>query len=173
LPDDSRQLLARKQSELADALAGKCDVPTGFDAERVELASRMLLHKRRQAVAHVIPRVVDELGRRFIVLFEDYARSFPHPPAKGAAFDALEFSDWLGWTTLSNERGIELARLDLSIRRRARSVRLKSRKLLGFRLPIVGVRMIGIPVISGSKTPSCAGHKSSAPEDQTAADGVR
>lgn len=161
------------QADLASALAQQSDTPAGFDSDRVDLAARMLLHKRRKSVAHVIPRVAAELGREFIPLFARYLRSFPHPPVGGPVIDALEFADWLGLTRLSESRGIELIRLDLSVRRRMRCVRLSSRVVIGIRLPILGVRMLRFPMVSGSKTPSYADQKFSVPVDRPAADGVR
>jgi hypothetical protein len=87
----ARERLARRQAELARALAMGAPVPEGFDASRVQAAARALLDKRRRWVERMWPSLVVALGASFASRFEAWALQHPmtvepHPLADGRCF---------------------------------------------------------------------------------------
>lgn len=137
----SRDNLAAMQSALAEALMGGDSVP-GFNPARVDLARRALIAKRRKSVARIIPSIVGELGTEFERLFDEFAMS--SPPAESVS-DALRFTDRLCFRHLAEIAVREVVRLDLRSRRRFRGTRSAGGWVVGVRLPVLGIRLLGIP----------------------------
>ncbi|UJW31356.1 hypothetical protein L3Q67_40250 [Saccharothrix sp. AJ9571] len=91
----SRKDLAARQAELMRALLAGGTPPAGFDPGRIGVEVRALRSKRRRVVAYLRPELPQELGDRFVPLFDEYAAG--HPRAEGVRMrqDAEDFAAWL------------------------------------------------------------------------------
>ena len=147
MPADARASLAADQARLVAALAGRGDVPDGFDAARVNLAATTLIAKRRKCVARVRPLLADSLGDRFVETFAAFAATQP-PHAGGPAVDGQAFAEWLDRQGLLPEAAVpELLaaslwhgpRVGITVRRAS------GRIWLAIRLPAFGVRLLSLP----------------------------
>ncbi|GAA3040273.1 hypothetical protein GCM10020229_59350 [Kitasatospora albolonga] len=88
----ARAELARRQSELLDALLAGAPVSAGFDEGQVRTQARGLLHKRRDTVARVEPELERLLGHEYGRLFLRYAEG--RPMTGGYRADARAFAEW-------------------------------------------------------------------------------
>src|SRR4051812_44039586 len=89
--EEERARLAAAQTRLVEALVGQGEAPPGFDATRLELASRSLLNKRLRETARAWPAVARCLGDRYPERFTDHARRTPPPAEGGALADGWAF----------------------------------------------------------------------------------
>jgi hypothetical protein len=148
LSDEARASLAEQQAQLVAALVNSgSKVPEGFDPGRVGLAARTLASKRRKSVRRAWPVLADALGERFEAFFDRFAAEHPVDPT-GPAADARAFTDWLesrGLLPQTLQRDQFASRLwrnrfPLALAMR----RTTDATLLGFRLPIIGVRVLSL-----------------------------
>jgi hypothetical protein len=158
---DSRQLLADKQSALVAALVRGSSVPAGFDARGVQRAARALVEKRSRAAAKAFPRLTRSLGQAWSAHFASFAATTSLAQDPNAALDARRFARWLDARNLLTDDGrLEALQFDLRFAVRAghanlrrglalRFVRLRQPRqlILGFRCPLVGIRIIAFPQI--------------------------
>src|SRR5882724_35797 len=84
--------LASQQSALATALVGNGLTPDGFDGQRLALASKMLLRKRRHSAASSWPALAQCYGGGFEEDFAMYASLNPIPQGASPRDDALGFA---------------------------------------------------------------------------------
>jgi hypothetical protein len=154
-----RHRLAQAQAELVRALVVQGPVPAGFDENRVRAAARSLVHKRRQTVARVWPKLVEILGGAFTEAFMQYAAAHPLPACAAPLADGRAFLRWLdGQKPLCDAACIEALAFDLryvvtpTTLRPRRGFALKSVKvhdapgrLIGVRVPWLGARWWRIP----------------------------
>jgi hypothetical protein len=117
-PTEARRRLADRQADLVRALSGQAAAPPGFDTERLAIAARALLAKRRRSVAKAWPLLTESLGERFGADFAKYARSQPLPRDLGPLADGRAFATWLvEHSQLPEEAGVEVRAADLRYRR--------------------------------------------------------
>lgn len=88
-----RNAVLAEQRQLVRALVNNAGASTvvGFDAERLELAARMLRNKRFRAVRKAYPGLFRRFGQRGAQEFDLYARAAPLPSG-GAMADAVAFA---------------------------------------------------------------------------------
>ena len=148
-----------RQAELLRALIRGDAFPEGFEPDKAAAASRSLWRKRMRAVQVAWPGLAVALGERFEARFEAYARSVA-PPAFGHGYaDGLRFARTLERDELTDDVRVELlfARAVVSVRggephdRRglfvgATSLREPRRILVAWRAPVVGRRMLVVPL---------------------------
>lgn len=91
----SRERLAAQQAELLRALLAGGTAPAGFDPGRIEVEVRSLRAKRRRVVAYLRPELAEELGDRFVPLFNEYADAHPREEGVRMRQDAENFASWL------------------------------------------------------------------------------
>ncbi|NMO20705.1 hypothetical protein HPC49_51800 [Pyxidicoccus fallax] len=91
----ARERLARAQEALVRALGTGAPVPEGFDAERVRVAARALVDKRRRWVERKWPTLVSALGADFASRFESWAREHPMTVEPNALADGRRFAESL------------------------------------------------------------------------------
>lgn len=86
-----RSALAEAQRALVESMLVGAAAPPGFDAERVAVAQRSLLAKRRREVAALWPETFAALGPDHRSLFDAYAAAHPPPPRGGPWADGAAF----------------------------------------------------------------------------------
>jgi hypothetical protein len=87
--------LAIAQAELVRALVAQGPIPPGFDTERVRVAARSLVNKRRQTVARVWQSLVRIVGSTYPERFAQYAQTHPLPACAAPLADGRAFVRWL------------------------------------------------------------------------------
>jgi len=154
-----RQRLAQAQGELVCALVAQGPTPAGFDADRLRAAARSLVHKRRQCVARVWPKLVEILGSAYVEAFTHYATTQPLPGCAAPLADGRAFLRWLdGQKPLCDAACVEALAFDLRFvvtpteLRPRRGFALKAAllrdtpaRLVGVRVPWLGTRWWRIP----------------------------
>lgn len=144
----NRASLAADQAKLVEALAGRGgDVPSGFDEDRVRLAARMLLAKRRKGVANTWRGLATSLDGRFVELFDSFAaQASPHPD--GPAADGLAFAGWLDAREMLPDSVVRAFIRASLVRRRPIGVvvrRTEERLWVGIHLPLIGAWLLRVP----------------------------
>jgi hypothetical protein len=142
-PADHRAALAESQAKLAAALAGG-QIPNGFDADRVKLAAQALIAKRRRVVAHLLPTVATSLGEQFVILFDAYVETEPHPPDERGIGDAAGFLRRISESQLIDSARIEVLFFRLRHGRLAAATWLPQKRAIavGLRIPFAGSRVV-------------------------------
>jgi hypothetical protein len=155
MPDSRAQLLLA-QSSLMRCLVLKQSLPNGFDAERIGLASGVLLSKRRRAIRREFSGTAASLGgERFHKLFEDFARTHFLPAGGGSKLDGIAFLLFLRKRGLLSRTGeLELIAADISIAAANRTFKLRVKVLnspaelvIAANLPHVGAKTFSIRVL--------------------------
>lgn len=95
MPTDPRSALDAAQRELLSALVARGTTPVGFDAERIRLQARALLHKRARTAAAHHPWLAELLGPGYLPRFTTYAHDHPKPVGCSSHDDALAFEKFL------------------------------------------------------------------------------
>jgi hypothetical protein len=155
---EARRRLGEQQAALMHALVEQGPVPAGFTPDRLHLAARSLVSKRREAVARVWPALAQALGGRFRERFNAFAIATSPPTEGGPLADGLAFARTLRRQEFSDEARLEVLRVDLRyrwcgsglVRRRGFTLRSawlpgERRWVVGVRLPWLGVRLLRVP----------------------------
>jgi hypothetical protein len=153
--NESRRQLAAAQAELVRALTGAGPLPAGFDAERVQRATRSLINKRVAEVARLWPALAAALGERYAERFRTFAATTPPPHSGGPLADGRAFAATLTPTEWTDAARLELLTFDLryhwtgtGLRRRRgfafRWVRLPQSRRHIVRLRLPGGRVLAL-----------------------------
>jgi hypothetical protein len=160
LPPADRSRYEAEQAAFVRALIRGDGFPDELDPRKAAAASRSLWRKRMRAVAAEWPALAIALGDGFETRFETYARAVP-PPAVGHGFtDGLAFARTLPRDELTDDGRVELlfARAVVVSGRAGRfrdrrgvfagaqSLREPRRLLFVVRAPIVGRRVVVVPL---------------------------
>jgi hypothetical protein len=138
--------LATQQAALAAALVGNGLTPDGFDGERLALASKMLLRKRRHAAVAAWPAFAHGYGPNLERDFAVYAQAHPMAPGTTPREDLLGFAKYLQKEGRLPPAVIRLlcvagARYFVPVRRGGFiSIRVPLAGVISFRLPKLTVR---------------------------------
>jgi hypothetical protein len=148
--------LAAQQAALVRALTGQGPVPSGFDAGRVDVVARSLVHKRLRSVRRVWPGLARALGEDFDRLFVTYATEAPPPRLGGVLADGDAFVGRLLATgNCPDEACRERLTVSLEYRRTAdglerrprRSVVVRCASLRSRRRVVIGLRLFRWSVV--------------------------
>jgi len=156
-----RSGLAERQAQLLRSLIRGEDFPAGFAAEQAAAASLSLRRKRGPAVAAAWPALAQALGDAFEPRFDAFARRLAAPAVGGGLADGLAFvRDALTDVVLPDEVRVELLLARARFRRGRGRGRVRGRRaflggialreprrlLVVCRVPVVGVRHVGVPL---------------------------
>ncbi|MEY2515570.1 MAG: hypothetical protein QOJ89_2928 [bacterium] len=151
-----------RQARLLRALQRGDGFPEGFDPDKAGAAGRSLRRKRAHAVAGAWPALALALGDEFDARFDAFARATP-PPAFGFGYtDGLAFARTLAAGELTGDARVELLLARAAIAGRdgawrarrgvfagAMAVGDPARVLIVLRLPVIGRRLLVVPLGRG------------------------
>jgi hypothetical protein len=161
-PAPDRERYEAEQAAFVRALLRGDGFPEDLDARKAAAGSRSLWRKRMRAVAAEWPALAVTLGERFEPSFEAFARAVPPPAVGHGLTDGLAFARTLSGGELTDDVRVELllaravvvgGRAGRFRERRglfcgALSLREPRRILLVMRAPVVGRRIVAVPLVT-------------------------
>jgi len=154
------------QSALLRSLGGQAEPAQGFDRRELEAAAHSLRRKRARAAARAWPSLFAALGVQADGSFADFAKAMPLPEVGGPLADGRAFVDYLASDGQLPDAGrLEAFFVDLHHTRTQRGLVPRKgttlkvamltqlrRIVVGFRLPVVGVRWFSLPLRGCTRT---------------------
>lgn len=92
MSSEMRAQLGQLETDLLAALVGKAAAPSGFNAQRLEVAADLLTRKRIRAAASAWPTLARALGEQFSERFAAFAAVTPLPVNGGPLADGYAFA---------------------------------------------------------------------------------